>query len=171
MNANWDDDGGFDLSRGPALRVRRKRRPRSRPPGGSATGWKIATGVATLLAVGALAWGLVQQGDAEVAEAAQTATAEQAQAAIAEEEQRDADLAAELEVARAEHAKIVARLKTKADKLKSEASELDDLQQKYKRAQADAAAEEATVEQELLLPRRGPPWRPSALGCWRRVCT
>ena len=62
-------------------------------------GWKIATGVAALVAVGALVWGFMQKSDADTAAQDNAAKVEQLQAQIAEDEKQDAALQAELEKA------------------------------------------------------------------------
>ena len=125
--------------------------PQDEPPsgGGSGIGWKIATGVAALVAVGALAWGFVQKSDADTAAQDSAAKVEQLQAQIAEDEKQDEALQAELEKAQAAHDKVEQKLQVKDQDLSKETANLKNLESQYNKAQKEANAKQATLRDQL----------------------
>ncbi len=121
----------------------------SSPSGKSGVGWKIATGVCALLAVGALGWGFMQKNDASKAAEANAAALEQAQQEIAKDTAEEEQVKEALNKAQAAHEEVAKKLKTKGKELKTEAAKLQDLQAQYNQAAKEAAQKNATLKQEL----------------------
>ena len=123
--------------------------PEPEPTAKSGVGWKVATGVCALLAVGAFAWGFMQKSDADKAQQANAAALESVQQQLADSQKEDEELKSELAAAQAAHQKVEAKYKTKARDLKNETSQLKSLENKAQQAAATAAKTNATLKQEL----------------------
>ena len=123
--------------------------PAEDKPKSGGVGWKVATGVCALLAVGALAFGYLQKSDADNAAQASAAQIEQMQQTIDADEKEDEALKAELEKAKATQAEVAAKLNTKGKELKSQTEKLKSLQTQYQQAAKEAAQKNATLKDQL----------------------
>lgn len=117
--------------------------------GNRALPWMIATGVAAVVAVAGIGWGVTQKQSADTA-------AQQSQAEVAalkaqneREQQTEANLQAELDKAQAEYSKVEQKYQTKKADLQNQTGRLNNLERQYKRAQKDADRKQATLRDEL----------------------
>ncbi len=127
--------------------------PEPVPSGRSGIGWKVATGVCALLAVGAFAWGFMQKSDADKAAQANAAALQSAQQQLADSQKQDEELKSELAAAQAAHQKVEAKYKTKARDLKNETAQLKQIENKAQQASAEAAKNDATLKEEVTAAR------------------
>jgi septal ring factor EnvC (AmiA/AmiB activator) len=109
----------------------------------------VATGVAALIAVGALTWGFLQKSDADSAASANAAQVQELQAQIEEDAKQDAALQAQLEKAQKAHDKVEQKLRVRDEDLAKEARTLRRLERQYNRAQREANAKQATIRDQL----------------------
>jgi septal ring factor EnvC (AmiA/AmiB activator) len=123
--------------------------PEDEDSGGSDTGWKVATGVAVLLLIGALAWGFLQKRDADTAAEASAAEIEQLKTEIARDQQEEDEIAEDLNKAKAEHQQVLEKLNVEKNDLKAESKKLKNLNAQYNKAQKEADAKKATLRDEL----------------------
>lgn len=117
--------------------------------GANSLPWIIATGVAAVIALAGISWGVVQKRDADAAVQASQADIATLKAQVARSEKQEAQLQEQLEQAKSAYAGVEQRYQTKKQDLAGQTASLDDLEKQYNQAKKDAQAKQATLRDQL----------------------